>query len=60
MKRCIKKPFELDEDVINIIKGMSEHFDMTEKDIVELAILQPKIYTSSLRVYNVMKEKEDG
>ena len=56
----IKKTFELDEDVVNIIRGLSENFDMTELEIVEMAILQPKIYATSLKIYNSIKEKNSN
>lgn len=56
MSKQIKKTFELDEDIVNIIKGISERFGMTEKEIVELAISQPKIYSASLKIYDVAKK----
>lgn len=56
MTRVIKKTFELDGNIVSIIKGMSEYFGMTEKEIVELAISQPKIYLLSLKIYNTIKE----
>ncbi len=58
MIKQIKKTFELSEDIVNIIKGMSEYFEMTEKEIIELAISQPKIYGSSLKIYNSIKGKD--
>lgn len=54
----IKKTFELDKDIVIIIKGMSEHFGMTEKEVVELAISQPKIYLSSLKIYNAIRKND--
>lgn len=59
MKR-IKKTFELDEDVVSILEGMSKYFDMTQLEIIEMAVLQPKIYITSLRIYDSIKGKNSN
>lgn len=59
MKR-IKKTFELDEDVISILEGMSKHFDTTQLEIIEMAILQPKIYITLLKIYDSIKGKNSN
>lgn len=55
----IKKTYELSEEVVNLIKEISDFFDVPEVEIIELSIHKPKIYYTITKIYEKLKKEKD-
>lgn len=55
MPSKIKKTYELTEEVVSIIKNISEFFELNEVEVIELAINKPKIYETVIKIYEKSK-----
>lgn len=55
MSNKIKKTYELSEEVVNLIKNISDYFEVPEVEILELAINKPKIYGTVIKIYERTK-----
>lgn len=55
MSNKTKKTYELTEEAVNIIKNISEFFEINEVEIIELAINKPKIYETIIKIYEKSK-----
>ena len=56
----IKKTYELSEEAVNLLKNISEFFDVSEVEIIELSINKPKIYYTITKIYNKFKKEDIG
>lgn len=56
MSRRVKKTYELDEETIDAIRSLAECFDIPEREVIEIAVLKPKMLDTASKICKLKKK----
>ena len=52
-----KKTYELDDETISAIQNIAECLEIPEREVIEMAILKPKLLDTASKVCKLKKER---
>ena len=58
MAQNVKKTYELDEDTVKTIQNIAHCLEIPEREVIEMAILKPKLLSTASKVCKLKKELE--
>ena len=56
MARKVKKTYELEDDTIKTIQNIAQCLEIPEREVIEMAILKPKLLNTASKVCKLKKE----